>query len=776
MQNEKSLELDQILGQVQTYCSFSLSAQRIAEEEVSYDPLIIRRNNARITEALQAVTHYGTMPFHGIRDISGMLESAKRGRVLSAQELVQEIHFIQGVRSVSAYEKELRDIEHPCIHDLCDTLSVHTKTEKILSQCFDDYGEILDNATPELRSIRLGLKKADQEIASAAQRFLAAHPDSVVDSIVTYRAGRAVVLVRASDKNAFGGMLYGDSASGQTSYIEPASLVGPNNRKQELIEQERIEIEKILTMCSQEVQAIALEELANLETCTILDTIFAKAQWGHARDAAAAQLCEEKRLSIIKARHPLIDPKKVVANTYEIADPRRILLITGPNTGGKTVSMKIIGLFTMMTYIGMPVTAESAVIPFFDHIYVDIGDDQSVSESLSSFSAHIQKQAEVMRSATGDSLVLLDEVGSGTDPREGEALAISILNELRQRKCMTVATTHYGRLKAYGKRHEDIQIASVAFDMEKLMPTYRFVQGISGSSNAFEVAQRYGLPSSLIKYARFLKDQTKSQEDVLIERLDAQLNEAVSNNEKLKQEIEKNKAEAERLRIERAKFEKEKDDWRQNAEKEASAYLEQVRSEADDILKQLRSRQKEVKYHEAIDLSHQLNALHSQPVQEETEEEEGERDYRPGDAVELRGSTQVCEVLEVSRKELRILMNGREIRVKRSQVRPSTHIIPKLKEKPQTTVHISGGGLFSSMPSECNLIGMRVDEAMDAMADYMDRAKVHHLKTFRIIHGDGTGRLRNAVHAKLRSDKNVEEFRLGMPGEGGTGATVVVMK
>ncbi len=776
MQSEKSLELDQILGQVKQYCSFSLSQEAVDQTEVSYDPLIIRREHARMKEALAAVIHYGEMPFHGIRDISVMLESTRRGRVLTAQELVQEIHFIQGVRSIVSYEKELTDIEHPYLKDLCGTLHVHTNTEKFLSACVDDYGEILDTASGELRSIRMELKKADQAIASAAQKFLAAHPDSVVDSIVTYRGGRAVILVKASDKNAYGGMLYGDSASGQTSYIEPASLVGPNNRKQELIERERQEIERILEACSQEVQAVAAEEMANLQTCTVLDTVFAKAQWGKAHDGCAASLTEEKKIVIEKGRHPLIDPKKVVANSYQISDPKRILLITGPNTGGKTVSMKIIGLFTIMTYIGIPVTADSAMIPFFDRVFVDIGDDQSVAESLSSFSAHIRKQAEVMKEATENSLVLLDEVGSGTDPREGEALAISILNELRQRHCITVATTHYGRLKAYGKRHDDIQIASVAFDMKNLMPTYRFVQGISGSSNAFEVAQRYGLPAGLIKYARFLKDQAKTQEDELIERLDAQLNEAAAKTEELQKAIEQNRKKAEELKAAKIKFEKEKDLWQQNAEKEANAYLEEVRQQADAIMKELRQRKTDVKYHEAIDLSHQLNALSTEPKTQDDNVPAGEIEYEVGDAVELRGSSQVCEVLEVGRKDLKILMNGREIRVKKDKVRPSLHIIPKMKEKPQTTVHISSGGMFSSMPLECNLIGMRVDEAMDVMADYMDRAKVHHLKTFRIIHGDGTGRLRNAVHAKLRTDKSVKEFRLGVPGEGGTGATVVVMK
>ncbi len=372
-------------------------------------------------------------------------------------------------------------------------------------------------------------------------------------------------------------------------------------------------------------------------------------------------------------------------------DPKRILLITGPNTGGKTVSMKVIGLFVLMTYVGIPVTAESAVIPFFDNVFVDIGDDQSVVESLSSFSAHIKKQAEIIRSATENSLVLMDEVGSGTDPKEGESLAISILNYLRDVKATCVATTHYGRLKAYGKRHDDIMVASVQFDQEKLEPTYRFIEGLTGQSNAFEIAERYGLPKSIIKYASFLKEQAKSQEDILIERLETQLNETTLKNDELSKKIAEVKALQESLVKERNQLLKEKDEWHKNAQAEANQYIEEAQ----------------------------------------------------------------------------------HIHVKKNQIRPSSHVIPKTKTN--TSVHIRSHNIYASMSLECNLIGMRVDEGIEKMKDYMDQAKIHGLKSLRIIHGDGTGKLRKAVHERLRNDKSVKEFRLGMPQEGGTGATVVTL-
>ncbi|MBR2809794.1 MAG: Smr/MutS family protein, partial [Solobacterium sp.] len=491
--------------------------------------------------------------------------------------------------------------------------------------------------------------------------------------------------------------------------------------------------------------------------------------WGREHDCCAARLNDRRELSIVKARHPLIDPAIVVANTYRLAPPKTTLLITGPNTGGKTVSMKIIGLFTLMTYAGMPIPCEEADIPYFDQVFADIGDDQSVAESLSSFSAHIRKQAEVCRKATGDSLVLLDEVGSGTDPREGESLAIAILNELRGRGCMTVATTHYGRLKAYGKRHDDVLTASVQFDMEKLAPTYRFMEGTTGQSNAFAVAQRYGLPEHIVKYARFLKDQARSQEDTLIETLEAQVAQSDKQKDALAQAIAENEALKKQLEKEKAMFEKERDTWRLKAQKEADAYILKAQKEADEVLKEMRTNG--MKYHEALNLKQKLAV-----VQEESMPEPVKDDgvFAVGDAVELRSSNQVGEVVEVGKRELTVEFNGRRIRVRPAQIRHSAHVI--VKNKPQASVKMTSGSIFSSMPIECNLIGMRADEAKDSFSSYLDQAKLHGLRYFRVIHGDGSGALRKVVHDILKKDRSVKEYRLGQANEGGSGATIVTLK
>ena len=766
---EQSLELNVILEQVKRYCSFSLGIQEIEQLEPVFDPLIIRRRSAQLKEALECVIRFGPMPFGGIRDISMSLQNAAKGRVLTAGELVAEMELIRGIRGILSYEETL-ECAHTELHDIMSTLTVHEKTEKYLSRCINEYGEVKDNASEELKSIRRQLQSADGEIAAAVNRFMAAHSSSVVDSIVTYRNDRAVVLVKASDKNQFGGIIYGDSASGQASYVEPASVVAANNRKQQLLSREQEEVRKILAACSAQVSAVAEAEMANLETCALLDSIFARAQWGKDRDAIAAELTEEKRLEFTRARHPLIDPEKVVPNDYRLADPYRLLLITGPNTGGKTVSMKIIGLFVLMTYCGMPVTAETAVIPYFDRVFVAIGDDQSVVSSLSSFSAQIVKLAEVARQATGDSLALLDEIGSGTDPREGESLAIAMLNELRSRGTMTVATTHYGRLKTYGKRHPDILLASVQFDMENLTPTYRYLEGLTGQSNALEVAEKYGLPKGIIRYARFLKNQAKTSEDELLEKLERQLNE----NQQLQEKLEAQLAEAEKknkqLEHEKRQLEYRREQLKDEAAKEAEEILEEARQKADKVLKELRT-MRTAPYHEALAVRHELENRPVKQADVPAAAEDGE--YHVHQVVELRTSGQVAEVIAVNKKNLTIRLNGREMKVSREAVRPSLKVIARTAA-PKPTVSFSAPA--ETVHLECNLIGMHVDEAMDTMAAYVDQAKIARLHTFRIIHGDGSGALRKAVHKALAADRDVKEFRLGMPNEGGTGATVVVLR
>ncbi|MBR2676649.1 MAG: Smr/MutS family protein [Solobacterium sp.] len=763
-------ELDRIRDEIKEEC-LTLPGQRIMMAvEPSFSPIEIRRRRNRLEEAMDAQVRFGAPMLEGTGDPESLLNQASKGRVLTAQELLQVLKLIRTVRTVREYENNLKEIPHEELHDLFSTLIIHEALERKIADIINDYGEVKDSASPALKDIRRQLRSADQRIAEAVEQFRSSHAESMVDSIVTVRNGRTVLLVRVSDKNRFGGIVYGDSQSHQASYIEPSSLMRANNRKLELQNEEEEEIARILAVISQEVTAKAEEELSNVETLAILDDLFAKASWGVKNHACAANLNEEKRFTIRQARHPLISEKDAVKNDYHLQDPYHTLLITGPNTGGKTVSMKIFGLFTLMTYCGMPVTAEEADIPFFDRVFADIGDDQSVASSLSSFSAHVEKQAEMLREATEHSLILLDEIGSGTDPREGESLAIAILNELRKRQATVIATTHYSRLKAYGRRHDDILVATVEFDFKTLRPTYRYLEGITGESNALSVAERCGLPSGVISYARFLKQQSKTDEEGMMERLEKQLMEAEQKNRKLEESLAKIKEYQKTLEEEHARIASRREELLDEARGEAEEIVEHAREEADAILKDLRNSSKSAKYHELLKQKTQLDTINAAAAKEVRSSPD---DFREGDTVELRSSGAVARIVSIRKKEIVILLNGREVKVKPAQIRPSLKRLPKEKAPEQ---QVSSFTVPDSVPMECNLIGLYVDEAREELLDYMDSAKLARLKTFRIIHGDGSGALRKMVQELLAKDSSVDSYRYGMPNEGGTGATVVTMK
>ena len=761
----KALELDVIKTQMEQCCSFTLGAKLISECEPSFNKLIIRRDNQLIREALKATIHYGPMPFNGIRDVNRYLSATMKGQIITPMECIYIADLIRGISGIRSYMSELEG-EYEALHELTDSLQVFLPLKEQIERCFNDYGEVLDSASTRLMQIRRDLRRIDGEIMAAAQKFVATHANQVVDNIITTRNGRACILLKESYKNAYDGIIYGESASGQASYVEVNALIPLNNRKQNLINQEEEEIEAILQYVSSLIAEKAESLIASLDTCALLDSLFAKAIWGQRNNACVAELNENRTLMLGKARHPLIDPKVVVANTYRLDEPYRMLLITGPNTGGKTVSLKIIGLCVLMTYCGMPVLCDEATVPYFDNVFIDIGDDQSVVSSLSTFSAHLSKLADVTRYATSSSLALLDEIGSGTDPNEGESLAIAILNDLREKGTMTIATTHYNRLKNYGKRHDDILLASVQFDMEKLMPTYKFIEGLTGQSNAFNIARRYGLKETVIKYAEFLRRQNKTQEENLIEQLEQQV---MENNrlqaeltEKLKQAEEKEAS----LNKELRNIEKIRERALDKAEAEAEKYLEEAKAEADMILDELKQR-KDIKLHEVIELKHQLEKNELPEISEDRNE-----DIKVGSVVEIKNSHQIGKVIEIKKDQLIIQVNGLNMKARRNQVRLSDK---KIVNKATTSVKIRQE-VPRTAHLECNLIGMRVDEALETMDKFLDDARLANLKSVRIIHGDGTGALRKAVHQKLKGDHTIDSFRLGTPSEGSTGATVVVFK
>lgn len=765
MMDYHGLELKSIKEQMANLCSFSLGRERILELEPSFNFLVIRQENKRIKEALSATIHYGSMPFYGIKDYRVEIESAKKGRVLNPTECVSIGKLIQGVGAILAYSNKFEE-EREEISDLVESLVFHQSLKKEIENTFDSDGTVLDTASPALKEIRHQLNRLEQEIQKTTTQFLQKNKEYLAEQIITTRNDRVVALVKVSEKNRFGGFLHGESASGQTSYVEPSSFVDFNNRKQTLINKEKDEIELILLKISQLIQECADQLLGNLETASILDALFAKAQWGKNQEATVATLVSSKEVVLKKARHPLISYKEAVLNTYRIIPPISVLLITGANTGGKTVSLKTIGLAVLMTYCGMPICCEEAEIPFFDQVFIDIGDDQSIVQSLSTFSAHLSKLATITNQASSASLILLDELGSGTDPKEGESLAIAILDELRKRQSTVVATTHYGKLKAYGTKHEDILLASVQFDLEKLKPTYQYIEGLTGQSNAFDIAKRFGLSDEIIEKARQLKEKEKSQEDQLIEQLEKQSAENEILQAKLNHSILKSQAEEQEFLALKEAVAKERETIKRVAQEEAEYFVQVAKEESQRIIEELKTMQQEVKYHELLKVKEKLNDL-----TEITEEPLEEVEFKKGDFVELIQSNQIAQIVEIKKSRITIELNGKLVHTKVESVRPTHRKIDKKKQTFQ--VRTSKIGDFKS---ECNVLGLRVEEALQEVSKHIDDAQFHNYPQVRLVHGDGSGALRSAIHDWLRKNKSVDSFRLGMPREGSTGVTIVTLK
>lgn len=763
----EALELPLIFEQVAKQCAFSLGRAAILNLVPSFDELYVKRELRRTQEALNMVIRYGDMPFGAIRDISESVTIAKKDMTLSAAELRR---IADGIRAIAAIIKYMKasEIETPELDELITAFADTGKLANEIESCISVNDEVLDGASSDLRSIRRAIQTLQAQISSQVQKFISANGSKLTDTITAVRNERICVLVKISEKNSISGFIHGESASGQTAYVEPECLLQLNNRLQSLHSQEHDEVNRILFGLSQLVKEDSASLLANLDTCAVLDALFAKAKWGKQVQGCVGVITSNKdRLYLKAARHPLIDPEQVVANTYEIAMPHRTLLITGSNTGGKTVTLKTIGLFAAMTMCGLPLPAEEAEIPLYDDIYVDIGDDQSIVESLSTFSSHLSKLAMICRHATGTSLVLLDELGSGTDPKEGESLAIAILDELRERGCTLIATTHFSQVKTYGAKCDDVLLSCVEFDVEAMRPTYRYIAGLSGQSNAFEIARRFHLKESIIERARAYKEANRTDQEGLMEKLE----EALLQAEHDKTQLARMKADAQQLQLElnneRRKLQSERVRILEKAEQHAEELIESTQAEGEEIIARLKAMSADVKPHELTAVKTELNALRKE---REPEPSSIKENFAVGDYVQLLKHGYFGEIIAVQKEKATVLSNGLKMQVKLSEL---THANRPVMKKTKTSY---SKAIHQSFPLELNLLGMYVDEALPVIDKYLDNAILAKVSVVRIIHGNGTGALRKGVHQFLKHHARVEAFRMGGEGEGGLGATVVTLK
>ncbi len=752
------LELDKILERIASKAAFSLGKQRVLNSEPSFSLLTVRRDLARLKDAMSLSVAQGPLSFGGIKDVSFALDKSLKMSVLSIEEIVHIGQMAQGTHRLRKQYQSFEQ-ETPYLDDLFDSIVDVDSLMNLIAYSFSDSYEVLDAASSSLRDIRAQLRRLRSQIDRQTQDFLKNNKAMLSEQVVSLYHGRQTFLMKPGDKNKLDGSVLGSSASGQSVYFEPAFLSKLQQELQSAIHQEQEEIERICREVSFEISKVADQLQANLDTAALLDEIFAKAYWGVENDGVVAELTQD-RLYLKNARHPLIDKKDVIANTYTLSAPHRMILISGPNTGGKSVTLKTMGLFVLMTLTGCPVLCDEASVMMVDNVFVDIGDQQSIEKSLSSFSAHLETISHVTQHATDKSLILLDELGSQTDPLEGEALSMAILDYFRSIGAWVVATTHFSKLKKYGTQYDDILNASVEFDLETLKPTYHYKENVLGESNALHIAKELGILESIIEKAVAYKKESTFEEDHLLEILNQRIKETERLTHTL--EVEKEKLESDIQRHE-AEFVKKV----QSVQKEKQLWLETMEQEFSEKLLDLEEKIKKLDQASTPTQRHQLK--------KEVKKLQPEAIVEPiivGDQVKLKQSSQVGIVEKIEKNLAFVAVGSLTMQVKlKDLIRLGKK--PQKAKKPQRTHSVDRS---QSVSLELNVIGMRVAEALPRVDKYLDDCVLKNLPSCRIVHGVGSGQLRTAVHDLLRKHKMVASFSLAEASEGGAGATRVVFK
>lgn len=777
----KRLEFDKVLERLAASAQTELGQQRVRELMPSIDPVVIKRWQAETTEGRELLRLDPMAELSGWHDIRDALKRASRFAVLSAEELFAVGETLAASRTIKKFFSEKID-RYPLLAELAEGLTNQANLEKSILQAILPSGEIADDASPELLQIRRGIMRSQNRIRERMESIIRAPEKQkyLQDPIITIRNDRYVVPVKQEYRNQIPGIVHDQSASGATLFVEPMPVVEANNEVRQLMAAEKQEIQRILANLSNGVSAVVEDIDVALEALSELDFIMAKARYSQKINAWSPKLIEGARLDIKKGRHPLLQGEAVPA-TISLGKSFQTLVITGPNTGGKTVTLKTVGLFTLMTQAGLHIPAEAGTeMGIFKRVFADIGDEQSIEQSLSTFSSHMTNLVHILDQAGEGSLVLLDELGAGTDPTEGAALARSILEELHRRQACTVATTHYSELKNYAYTTPGVENASVEFDVETLRPTYRLLIGRPGRSQAFEISARLGLRTQIIENARRFLTTEQVQVADLINKLEKTQQEA----EKDREAAEILRRDSEKLKERYQKLEAELRDKRETllekAHQEASQMVRQARHEAEEAVKELRanlakesSKNREEAIHEARSKLQKVTSKVAAKVPERTADGEIPREVRPGEEVFLPKYNQKAYVISVSGNNVQVQVGIMKMSVPLRELR-------KVKEVKVTSGETKVGKVLmdkaQSIGTNLDLRGMTADEALLEIEKYLDDAFLAGLSSVILIHGKGTGALRSAVQRELKNHPRVKSFRLGEVGEGGAGATVVSLK
>ncbi len=748
------------------------------------DPDDVRRAQEETTAAVKLLVVRGTPGFSGIKPVSASLQRADMGGSLSTRELLDVAGVLRAARSAAEYGagEEKTPISH-----LFRALTPNKFLEESITNSILSEEEIADSASPELASIRRHIRSGEAKVRDILQKLISSSQSKYLqESIITIRSDRYVVPVKSEFKNSVPGLVHDVSSSGSTFFIEPMGVVKANNELRELAAREKKEIERILAELSAQCAAHKEDILENYRTLVWLDEIFARAQLSLRLECTQPAL-SEKYIRLRGARHPLLDKKTAVANDLSLGESFDTLVITGPNTGGKTVTLKTIGLITLMAQCGLHIPAkDGSTVRVYRRVLADIGDEQSIAQSLSTFSSHMTNIVGILREADDSALILFDELGAGTDPVEGAALAAAVIESARGLGAQVAATTHYAELKVYAMTTPGVENASCEFDVETLAPTYRLVMGIPGKSNAFAISRRLGLPEYIIEKAAARLDAENVRFEDVLTRLDQQ-----------RQEMERERDEARRLKLEmeqsaskareyRDKLEKERAKAVEKAQAEARAIIQQARDASDlalSELKELKKRQDQLDWRQVNDARAQARHLLNEAEDSiggrapETEAPPPTRPAAAGDTVELVSMGTKAVVLSVNKDgSLQLQAGILKISAKQEEVRVVEGESSARKDARRIASRAVRALRAAPVPAEIDLRGMESLEAVAVLERFLDTAMMGKLETVTIIHGKGTGAVRRAVRDYCKRSRYVKAFRPGRYGEGEDGVTVAELR
>mgnify|MGYP003290981102 CR=1 FL=1 len=782
----ENLEFDKILNILLSYCSTYIGRAICQNTKISFDINEVEKRLKEVTQIQNCISKLGSLPITDIANIDLSLKKANIDGILSFKELLDVAHVLKISREIKEYFFKETEYAQTLqyIYGYFDSVYTNIRIEQTIFDNILDENTINDKASNELYTIRKKIKQNENKIRDTLSSYISSPNFSqyLQDNIITMRNGRFVIPVKQEYKNMIKGLVHDMSSSGSTLFIEPNNIVELNNNIKELMIEENKEIEKILYEYSKELSKISSNILDSVSNLGYIDFLNAKAKYSLDNNMYEPNINSSRYIRLVNARHPLIDNKVAVPISLEISNNYNTMIITGPNTGGKTVTLKTIGLLTLMTQYGMHIPAnENSNICIFKNIFTDIGDEQNIEQNLSTFSAHITNIVKICNNVNSNSLVILDELGSGTDPIEGSAIARGILEFLNTKNCITLCSTHYSELKTFAMSKENILNASTEFNVKTLKPTYKLIMGIPGKSNAFAISQKLGLNSEILENAsKYITKDNTNFEDIL-EKIRKEQNEIEKIKRNIQSEYGKIKAESEYILKQKEELESKKDKILSNAKKEARNLLLSTKQEINDILKEAENLKSKPNISKGkISINKNINekilavSKNDTKTTQTNESNINISDLKVGQTIYILSLKKEGTIYAISNNTIKVQIGIIKTNVDLTDIKliDTNNSNSKLKKG----INVKLQNTSKNVSTKIDVMGLNVDEAIFEIDKFLDTAYINHLSPITILHGKGTGKLKSGIHAFLKTNKYVKSYRIGDYHEGQDGVTIVELK